>query len=174
MPDRNPRDRPARRPKGFKTEQGTCESFSCSMVLFHNISEIFCLADHNGRLVCPVVVGNRRSVTPTLINRDLFRKSMSANGLAETGLGRIPITSGRQQKINREALLVHGAIALPQFPTLARKDGASQFMLIFSALELGQGAPTFGVLIKVGETVDRLCKASEFSHCLCQYWSDDH
>jgi hypothetical protein len=52
------------------------------MVLFHDIVEILALPEDDAGLVGPVVLLNRRGVAPTLVNRDLLREPLGANGLA--------------------------------------------------------------------------------------------
>ena len=81
MPDFYTGDRTARRPKGFEAEHGTCQPFHCPMVLLHEVIEIFRVADDNSRLVNLVVVRDRCRVATTLIDGDLLRQSLSANGL---------------------------------------------------------------------------------------------
>ena len=49
-------DRTARRPKRLEAEHRTREPFHCSMILLHDIIEIFRVADDNGGLVRLVVV----------------------------------------------------------------------------------------------------------------------
>ena len=75
-------DRTARRPKGFEAEHGTCQPFHCPMILLHEVIEIFRVADDNGGLVRLVVALDRRRVAAALIDSDLLRQSLSANGFA--------------------------------------------------------------------------------------------
>ena len=51
------------------------------MILLHEVIEIFRVADDNSRLVNLVVVRDRCRVATTLIDGDLLRQSLSANGL---------------------------------------------------------------------------------------------
>ena len=76
------------------------------MVLLHDIVEIFTVAEDDGRLVSPIVLGDRCRVRSALIDRDLLWQPLGANGLAQESLGRVPIACGREEKINRVALFV--------------------------------------------------------------------
>jgi hypothetical protein len=52
------------------------------MILFHDIVQIFGVPDDNGGLVSPLVALDCGGVAATLINGDLFRKSLVPNRLA--------------------------------------------------------------------------------------------
>jgi hypothetical protein len=78
--DFNAHNRTPRRPERLEAEHRTRNPFHGSMILFHNIIEIFRMADNDGRLMSLVVVRNRRRVGPTLIDSDFLRQSLCANG----------------------------------------------------------------------------------------------
>ena len=52
-------DRTPRRPEGLEAEHRMRQSFHRSMILLHDVIEIFRVADDNGGLVRLVVVRNR-------------------------------------------------------------------------------------------------------------------
>ena len=70
------------------------------MVLFHDIVEVFGVADDDRRLVSLVVLPDRCRVRATLIDGELLRELLGTNRLAQKGLRSGLIASGRQQKIN--------------------------------------------------------------------------
>ncbi len=74
-------DRTPRCPKRFKAEHGTRQPFPCSMILFHEVIEIFRVADDNRGLVRLVVVRDRCRIGPTLIDRDFLWQPLGADGL---------------------------------------------------------------------------------------------
>ena len=82
MPDFYTSDHTPGRPKRLKAQHGTRQSFHRSMVLLHEIIQIFGVADDNGGLVRLVVALDRRRVAAALIDSDLLRQSLSANGFA--------------------------------------------------------------------------------------------
>jgi hypothetical protein len=51
------------------------------MILFHDVIEIFRMADDNRGLVRPVVVRDRCRNGPTLIDRDFLWQSLGTDGL---------------------------------------------------------------------------------------------
>ena len=67
--------------EGLEAEHETSDPFHGAMVLLHEVIEIFRVADDNSRLVNLVVVRDRCRVATTLIDGDLLRQSLSANGL---------------------------------------------------------------------------------------------
>ena len=71
--DFHARERTARRPQRLEAEHGTSESFHPSMVLLHDIIEIFGVPNDNSRLVPLVIVRNCCRVRATLIDRDFLR-----------------------------------------------------------------------------------------------------
>ena len=78
MPDFNSRNSTAGRPKGLEPQHGTREPFYCAMILFHNVIEIFRVADDNRGLVRVVVVHDRCRIRATLIDGNLLRQPLSA------------------------------------------------------------------------------------------------
>ncbi len=99
MHDFNPSKRTARTPEGLKAEHRVREAFHRPVVLFHEVIEIFGMADEDGRLVGPVVALDSGGVAATLVDGDLFGQSLVMTRLAQEGLGRGSIPVGRQQKI---------------------------------------------------------------------------
>jgi len=93
-------------------------AFDRPLVLLHDVVEIFGVSDGEGRLVSALVVLNRGSIAATLINGNLCGQPLVANRFAQEGLGGVPIASGRQQKVNRATLFVHGTVQLSHFPLI--------------------------------------------------------
>src|SRR5829696_7961384 len=81
MHDFNPRDRTARCPKGFEAQHRTRAPFYCSMILLHDIIEIFGVADHDGRLMSFIVVRNGYRIRAALIDGHFFWEPLGANRL---------------------------------------------------------------------------------------------
>ena len=75
-------NRAAGDPKGFEAQHGAHEPFYCSMILLHDIIEIFGVADHDGRLMSFIVVRNGCRIRAALINGDFFWEPLGANRLA--------------------------------------------------------------------------------------------
>ena len=80
------------------------------MILLHEIIQILRLPQDNGCVVRRIVVRNRGRIRATLIDGDFFWQPLSANRFAQERLGRGPIARGRQEKVNREAVFIHGAV----------------------------------------------------------------
>jgi hypothetical protein len=93
-------------PKGLEAQHWMSDPFHASMILFHDIIQIFTMTNDNPGLVRLVVVRDRCRIGPTLIDRDFLRHPLAAKGFAQEGFGRGSITIGRQEKINRVALFV--------------------------------------------------------------------
>ena len=98
MHDFYPRDRTAGRPKGLEPEHGTRQPFHCSMVLLHDIIEIFGVADDDGGLVRLVVVRESLPCCSPLLSMVIFsgspwvrmalRKKASAASRSRVGVKR--------------------------------------------------------------------------------------
>jgi hypothetical protein len=82
LPDFNTGDGTTGRPKRFTAQHRVREAFDRSMVLLHEVVEIFGVPDDDGRLVDLIVVRDSGSVAATLINGDLFGQPLVANGFA--------------------------------------------------------------------------------------------
>ena len=79
MHDFHASDRTAGRLKGLEAEHRTCEPFHCSMILLHDVIEIFRVADKDGRLMSLAVVCDRCGVAATLIDRNFLRQPLAVN-----------------------------------------------------------------------------------------------
>ena len=77
--DFNPRDGTPRTPERFEAEHRSHYPLYGSMILLHDIIEVFGVADNDGGLVNLVVVFDRRRVAATLIDGDFLRQSLIAN-----------------------------------------------------------------------------------------------
>jgi hypothetical protein len=83
---------------------------------------------------------------------------------------RIPENDNIQREAKRTQLVFLAlAIVLTQFTPLSMKDGARQLVLVFPSIQLGESAPPFGLIINIGEAVNGLFNASEFSDGLGQF-----
>ena len=144
MHDFNAGNRTPRRPKGLEPEQGTREPFHCSMVLLYNIIEVFTVPNDNCGLVPLVIVPNRCGIRTTLIDGDFFWESLSPNRLVQESLGRGSISVWRQQKINRIARFVDGAVQIRCFPeSLASLVESFHFALAAWRVSRVSVRPTF-------------------------------
>ncbi len=81
MHDFNPGDGTTHRPKRLEAEHGMRNAFDRSVILCHEIIQIFRLPNDTGRLVSPVVVRDRGWGAATLVNCDLLREPLGANRL---------------------------------------------------------------------------------------------
>jgi hypothetical protein len=77
----NAGDRTARSPKGLEPEHRTDDAFHCSMVLFNEVVKVLGVADEDRSVVGTVVLLKRRGIRATLIDCNLFREPVVANGL---------------------------------------------------------------------------------------------
>ncbi len=130
MPHFYARDRTAGRPKRLKAPHRVSEPFHCAMILLHKIIEILGVTNDNSGSVRLVVVLDRRRVAATLIDRAFLRQPLPANGFVQEGFGSVTTPSGSQQKVNRVARCVHGAIEGGPFPldfsrTVEWREGVS-------------------------------------------------
>ena len=82
------------------------------MVLFHHIIEIFHLADDNRRAVLGVIALDGGFIGRTPVNGDLVGYAVAADRLREEALGGLLIPLLRQQKVNRLAVFIDGAIEI--------------------------------------------------------------
>jgi hypothetical protein len=80
--DFHSRNRTPGYPKRLEAQHGVNETFYSSVILFHEVGEVFGVADDNSRLARPVVALDRRCVRATLIDGDLLREPLGATGLA--------------------------------------------------------------------------------------------
>src|SRR5215813_9671530 len=71
-----------RRPKRLETEHGPREAFYSSVILFHDVIEIFGVVDGDCGLAGPVVARDRCRIGATLVDGDLLWWPLVANGLA--------------------------------------------------------------------------------------------
>jgi hypothetical protein len=112
MHDFNTRDGATCCPKRFEAEHGMREAFDRSMVLLHEVVEIFGVANDDGRLVDLVIVVNRGRVAATLINRNLLWEPVSPNSLEQEGFGGGSIAVRCQEKIHGLPVFINRAIQI--------------------------------------------------------------
>src|SRR5882724_11729463 len=82
---------------------------------FHNVVEIFHLADGDRGAMRLVVVANGRGIGLAPINSDRLRDPVTANRFGEETLGGPLVALLGQQKVNRLAVLVYRPIQIPPF-----------------------------------------------------------
>jgi hypothetical protein len=80
LPDFQARDRTAGRPKGLETPQGMRKAFPRPMGLLHEVVEIFRVAHDHGGLVSLVIVRDRGRGAAPLVDGNLLRQPLGANG----------------------------------------------------------------------------------------------
>ena len=86
------------------------------MVLFHHIIQILDLPDDDVGAVGLIVALNGGCIGLTAIDGDLLGYAVAANRLLQKPQGRLLIPLLREQKVNRLALLIDGAIQIPPRP----------------------------------------------------------
>lgn len=96
----------ARRSKRFETEHRPRDAFDRTVILLDNVVEIFDLPNRDRYFAFLVQLPQRCLVGAALVHRDLARHSIVPYGLLEEAPGGGCITLGRQQKVDRLALLV--------------------------------------------------------------------
>ena len=69
--------------EGFESEHGTREPFDGSMVLFHDIVQVFHLPDDDGRAMRLVVALDRGFIGVTAVNGDGRGEPVAADRLGE-------------------------------------------------------------------------------------------
>jgi hypothetical protein len=82
------------------------------MVLFHDVIEIFDLADGDGRAVLLVVALDGRFIGVTAVNRNRLGDAMPADGLLEKPSCRLFVAMFGEQKVNGLPVFVDGAIEI--------------------------------------------------------------
>ncbi len=86
------------------------------MILFHNIVEVFDLADGDRRAVLFMVALDGRFIGRTPVDRDLLRHAVTANRLGEEALGCSLVPLRREEKVNGLAVFIHSAIEIVPLP----------------------------------------------------------
>ncbi|MGF6931146.1 hypothetical protein OKW41_000285 [Paraburkholderia sp. UCT70] len=86
------------------------------MVLFHDVVEILDLADLDRRLTLGVHGVQPGQIGTTLVDGYGFRHAILIDGLLEVPSGRFLVPPGSQQKVNRVAGLVDGAVQIGPLP----------------------------------------------------------
>jgi hypothetical protein len=82
------------------------------MILFHNIVEIFHLANDDRQAVLLIVAANGCGIGLTAINRDLLRYAMAADSLSEEPSGSPFVALLGEEKIDGLAGLIDRAIEI--------------------------------------------------------------
>jgi hypothetical protein len=82
------------------------------MVLFDDVVEVFDLTELDARPAFGIVVFDRRRVGAALVDRDLFRRAVPLDRLAQEPQRGFAIPFGGQQEIRRGPRLVDGPIQI--------------------------------------------------------------
>src|SRR5215475_12780793 len=82
------------------------------MILFYDIIEILDLADGNGSTVLLIVALDRCLIGRTPIDGDLLWYAMAADGLGQESLGGLLVTFRGEEKVDRLARFIDGAIEI--------------------------------------------------------------
>ena len=96
----DPNERVLRGLKRFEPEHGPCDPLHAAMILFHDIIEIFDLADGDRGAVLRIVALDGRFIGRTPVDRDLLRHAMAADRLLQKPQGGLLIALLGQQKVN--------------------------------------------------------------------------
>src|SRR5215475_5100658 len=89
------------------------------MILFYDIIEILDLADGNGSTVLLIVALDRCLIGRTPIDGDLRWYAVAADGLGQESLGGLLVTFRGEEKVDRLARFIDGAIEIaPLAPDL--------------------------------------------------------
>ena len=82
------------------------------MVLFHHVVEIFDLADFDRGAVLFIVARDGRFIDRASVDGDLLRHAVAAVRFGQETLRGLLVALLREQKVNRLAMRIHGAIEL--------------------------------------------------------------
>ena len=88
----------------FEPQHRPCHPFYASMVLLHNVVEIFDLADVDGGAVLGIVALDGGFIGRTPVDGDLLRHAVAADRLGQEPLGGLLVAVLREQEIDRLAL----------------------------------------------------------------------
>ena len=91
---------------------GRVTRFTAAMILFHNIIEIFDLADGDRGAVLRIVALDGRFIGRTPVDRDLLRHAVAADRLGQEALGRLLVPLLRQAGNRSSGRFIHGAIEI--------------------------------------------------------------
>ena len=112
----------------LKPGMGRATRLTVAMILLHQVIQIVHLPDDHRRAVRLVVSQSGRGIGLTAINGDRLRHAVPTDGFGEETRGCRLVPLRRQQKINRLAVLIHGAIQVRPLafdPNVRLVDAAS-------------------------------------------------
>jgi hypothetical protein len=98
--------------KGLAPQHGAGNPFDCSVVLFHDVVEVFDLADRDRGPMLLIVTLDGGFIGVTAVNRDRLGDTMPADGLLEKPSGGLLVAMFGKQKVDGLAVFVDGAIEL--------------------------------------------------------------
>jgi len=107
---------PLGRVERFDPEPRPCHTFYCSMVLFHDVIELFDFTNCAARAVLRIIALDGRLIGRAPVDGDLLRHAVLADRLRQkTFRGRL-IALLRQEAIDGLALLIHCTGEIPPLP----------------------------------------------------------
>src|SRR5579871_2299590 len=80
------------------------------MILFDNVVKVLDLTDLDAGLSFGIVPFDRRGVGRTFVDRDLLRRAIPLDRLAQEPTRRLAMSFGGEQEINRGTSLIDGPI----------------------------------------------------------------
>ena len=96
----------------LEPEHRTRDPFYSSMVLLHNIVEIFDFTDGDSRPVLRIIALDGRFIGRTPVNGDLLRHAVAANRLRQKPLGGLLVTFLGEEKVDCLTRFIDGAIEI--------------------------------------------------------------
>ena len=103
----------------FESRHQLYQPFDVTVLLFHQVIEIFALPDGNGLLIMitGIECDQRRGVGTTFIDSHDLRCTMVANGFAEEAQSFYCIPLRRQQEVDCQACGIDGPVKFHPFTT---------------------------------------------------------
>jgi len=102
--------------KRFEPQHGPCHPLYTSMILLHDVVEVFHLPDDDVGAVCLVVALDGGFIGVTAVDGDRLGETVAADGFFQKPQGGLCIAVLREQKVNRLAVLIDRAIEIPPLP----------------------------------------------------------
>src|SRR5262249_43897658 len=93
-----------------------CHPLDTSMILLHDIVEVFHLTDDDVGALCLIVALDGGFIGVTAVDGDRLGETVAADGFFQKPERGLFIAVLREQKVNRVAVFVHGAIEIAPLP----------------------------------------------------------
>jgi hypothetical protein len=117
------------------------------MILLHNVVEIFDFTDGDSRAVLRIIALDGRFIGRTPVNGDLRRHAVAADGLGQEPLGGLLVTFLGEEKVDRLARFINGAIEIA--PPTDPHRALTPVKRLFQQQALLDGPPVDGGVIDV-------------------------